>query len=568
MTRNDRKMTKNPLLQKYKKFFFPGALLLLILLAIFFQYALKILPFNFALIPLVLGGGYVIWSTMEAVFKLRKITAGIMVVLALIGTTYVGEYLAGAIVAFMMISGEFLEDITLNKTRNAVKALIKLVPEVARKKIDGEYQEVSLRKIRVGDMLLVRPGEGIAVDGVIISGQAAINESSITGESMPVDKTIGDKVYVGTLNENGVLEIEAEKIGNDTTLGKIIKTVRMAQENKGDVQKIADRFAVYFTPLILSICVLVWFLTHDLMRVMTILVIACPCALVLATPTAVVASVGNAAKRGVLIKGGITLEKAAQITTLCVDKTGTLTRGKPKVVDIRGFSAIAEDELLMSAAIVEKNSQHPLAKAILEYAYSKGIMDIPDSKDFKMMFGRGIKVQYDHASLEVSNAKALMDTDIIENREAADYLKEQESQGRTALVVIRDRRVIGGLSIADTLRDDMKSAIQRIKDTGIQRIIMLTGDNEATAKSIADQVGITEFYANLLPEDKLEIIKSLKQAGEKVAMIGDGVNDAPALMLSDVGIAMGAMGTDVAIESSDIALMSDDMMMVSVNLCP
>ena len=551
------------MLRKYQKFFFPGGLLLLILLAILFQYAFKILPLNFALIPLVLGGGYVIWSTMEAVFKLRKITAGIMVVLALIGTTYVGEYLAGAIVAFMMISGEFLEDITLNKTRNAVKALIKLVPEVARKKIDGEYQEVSLRKIRVGDMLLVKPGERIAVDGVIISGQAAINESSITGESMPVDKTVGDKVYVGTLNENGVLEIEAEKIGNDTTLGKIIKTVRMAQENKGDVQKIADRFAVYFTPLILSICVLVWFLTHDLMRVMTILVIACPCALVLATPTAVVASVGNAAKRGVLIKGGITLEKAAQITTLCVDKTGTLTRGKPKVVDIRSFSAIPEDELLMSAAIVEKNSQHPLAKAILEYAYSKGIMDIPDSKDFKMMFGRGIKVQYDHASLEVSNAKALMDTDIIENREAADYLKEQESQGRTALVVIRDRRVIGGLSIADTLRDDMKSAIQRIKDTGIQRIIMLTGDNEATAKSIADQVGITEFYANLLPEDKLEIIKSLKQAGEKVAMIGDGVNDAPALMLSDVGIAMGAMGTDVAIESSDIALMSDDMMMVS-----
>lgn len=563
MTKNEGKTIGNPLLQKYKKFFFPGSLFVLILLAIMFQFAVKILPFNFALIPLVLGGGYVIWSTMEAVFKLRKITAGIMVVLALIGTTYVGEYLAGAIVAFMMISGEFLEDITLNKTRNAVKALIKLVPEVARKKIDGEYQEVSLRKIRVGDLLLVKPGERIAVDGVIISGQAAINESSITGESMPVDKTAGDKVYVGTLNENGVLEIEAEKIGNDTTLGKIIKTVRMAQENKGDVQKIADRFAVYFTPLILSICVLVWFLTHDLMRVMTILVIACPCALVLATPTAVVASVGNAAKRGVLIKGGITLEKAAQITTLCVDKTGTLTRGKPKVIDIQSFSAIHEDELLMSAAIVEKYSQHPLAKAILEYAYAKGIMDIPDSKDFKMMFGRGIKVQYNHATLEVSNAKVFIDPDIPENREAFDYIKEQESQGRTALVVMRDNRIVGCLSIADTLRDDMKSAIQRIKDTGIQRIIMLTGDNEATAKSIAEQVGITEFYANLLPEDKLEIIKNLKQAGEKVAMIGDGVNDAPALMLSDVGIAMGAIGTDVAIESSDIALMSDDMMMVS-----
>jgi len=553
----------NPMLQKYKKFYFPGILVVLIALSVFFQYSLKILPFDFAIIPLILGGGYVIWSTLEATFKLKKITAGIMVVLALIGTTYVGEYLAGAIVSFMMIFGEFLEDVTLDKTRNAVRALIKLVPDVAWKKIDGEYKEVPLKKIKVGDMLLVKPGERIAVDGVIVSGQAAINEASITGESMPVDKTVNDKVYVGTINENGVLEIVAEKIGNDTTLGKIIKTVRQAQDNKGDVQKTADKFAVYFTPIILLICAYVWFTTYELMRVMTILVIACPCALVLATPTAVVASIGNAAKRGVLIKGGVTLEKAAKITTLCMDKTGTLTEGKPKVVNIKCFNGCSEKDLLLTAAIAEKNSQHPLAKAVLEYAHSKGIKNIPDSDEFNMMFGRGIKVKYENQFIEVSNSKALKDSSIKINNDAANYLKEQESYGRTALVVIKDGMAIGGLSIADTVRESMKSALDLIKGVGIKRVIMLTGDNEATARSIAEQVGITEFHANLLPEDKLNIIKDLQSHGESVAMIGDGVNDAPALTLSDVGIAMGAIGTDVAIESADIALMADDMMMVS-----
>ncbi|MGI6586153.1 MAG: heavy metal translocating P-type ATPase [Lutisporaceae bacterium] len=557
------KKTGNPMLQKYKKFYFPGAILILILLAVLFQYSWKVLPFDFALIPLVIAGGYVIWSTAEATFKLKKITAGIMVVLALIGTTYVGEYLAGAIVSFMMIFGEFLEEVTLDKTRNAVKALIKLVPDVARKKIDGEYKEVSLKKIRVGDMLLVKPGERIAVDGVIVSGQAAINEASITGESMPVDKTVDDKVYVGTINENGVLEILAEKIGSDTTLGKIIKTVKLAQENKGDVQKAADKFAKYFTPIILLICAVVWFMTHELMRVMTILVIACPCALVLATPTAVVASVGNAAKRGVLIKGGIALEKAAKITTLCMDKTGTLTEGKPKVVNVKCFNGYSEKDLILTAAIAEKNSQHPLAKAILEYALSKGIKDIPDAEDFNMMFGRGIKVKYENKSVEVSNSKVLQDESLKINKDAADYLKEQESYGRTSLLVIKDGVVIGGLAIADTVRENMKTALELIREAGIKRIIMLTGDNEATARTIAEQVGITEFHANLLPDDKLNIIKDLKSQGESVAMIGDGVNDAPALTLSDIGIAMGAIGTDVAIESSDIALMADDMMMVS-----
>ena len=567
MYRSDKiKMSANPMLTRYKKFLFPGILLFMILISIIFNYVYKIsLPFDFALIPLVLGGGQVIISTAEATVKFKKITAGTMVVLAIIGTAYVGEYLAGAIVSFMMIFGEFLEDVTLDKTRNAVKALIKLVPEVARKKIDGEYQEVNLKKIRVGDMLLVKPGERIAVDGVIISGQAAINEASITGESMPVDKASGDKVYVGTINENGVLEILTEKIGNDTTLGKIIKTVRMAQENKGNVQKTADKFAQYFTPAILLICVLVWFITFDLMRVMTILVIACPCALVLATPTAVVASVGNAAKKGVLIKGGITLENAARITAVCMDKTGTITEGKPKVVDFKCFNGFKEPDVLKIAAIAEKNSQHPIAKAILEYTLLKGIKNIPDSDDFRIIFGRGIQIKYNDTICEVSNSKALEDSSIIADKDMFNYLNEQEEKGRTSLVVIKGGMVIGGLAVADTIRENMKSAIDQIRDTGA-KIIMITGDNEATAKTIASQVGITEYHANLLPDDKLNIIKELKSKGEVVAMVGDGVNDAPALTLSDVGIAMGAIGTDVAIESSDISLMSDDMLMVSETL--
>ena len=553
---------KKPMPQRYKKFFFPVGLLVLILMSIVFKYIIK-LPFDFAIIPLIFGGGYVTWSTFEATIKLKKITAGIMVVLALIGTTFVGEYLAGAIVSFMMIFGEFLEDITLDKTRNAVKSLIKLVPDKARKMIEGEYQEVTLKQIRVGDKLLVRPGERIAVDGVIISGQAAINEAAITGESMPADKSVGDKVFIGTINENGVLEILTEKIGSDTTLGKIIKTVREAQENKGEVQKTADKFANYFTPVILSICVAVWFITFDIMRVMTILVIACPCALVLATPTAVVASVGNAAKKGVLIKGGITLEKVAQVTTICMDKTGTLTVGKPNVIDFKTFNSENENDVLLTAAIVEKNSQHPLAKAINKFVASKGIENIPDAMDFNMMFGRGVSVKYENKIFEVSNVRALTEKNIIINEQAASFLKDNENNGTTTLLVIKNNLIIGGFVVADIVRENMKEAITLIRQGGIKRIIMLTGDNESTAKAIATKVGITEYHANLFPDDKLNIIKKLQKEGEVVAMIGDGVNDAPALTLSDVGIAMGAIGTDVAIESSDIALMSDDMMMVS-----
>jgi Cd2+/Zn2+-exporting ATPase len=560
------KIQGNPMMQ-YKIFIFPAVIGVLILISAVFEYVLTdLLPFNFSIIPLVIAGGFVIKSTIEATIELRKITAGMLVVLALIGTTYVGEFLPGAIVAFMMIFGEFLEELTLQKTKNAVRELVKLVPTTCRKFVDGEYKVVSIKQIREGDYVQVIPGERVPVDGVIIKGYAAINESSITGESMPVDKTIEDNVYVGSLNENGVIEVKTQKIGGDTVLGKIIKTVHMAQNNKGKAQKTADKFAKYFLPVILLSCVVVWVTTFEIMRVMAVLIVACPCALVLATPTAVVASVGNAAKRGVLIKGGIALENNARITTICFDKTGTITKGKPQVVEFRTFNDCSETEALKAAAIAEKNSQHPIAKAVMTFISERNqfsISEIPNA-DFEMLFGRGVKGRLGDDVYEVSNRKALTDSS-NHSDEIIKFVDNQEKLGRTTMVIVKNDQVIGGLSVADTMREHVKETIEELRKLGIKRMIMLTGDNENTAQAICDEAGLTEFKANLLPEDKLDFIKELQSAGEMVAMVGDGVNDAPALVLADVGIAMGAAGTDVAIEAADMALMSDKIEMLPEN---
>lgn len=545
----------------YKKYIYPVGLLILILLSII-PAIHSVIGFDFAIIPMLIGGGYIIYTTMMATILTRRITAGVLVVLALIGTSYIGEYLAGAVVAFMMISGEFIEEITLDKTRNSIKELVQLVPESVKKKINGEFQKTSLRSVNPGDILLVQPGERIPVDGVIFQGQAAINESSLTGESMPVDKTIDDKVFAGTFNTNGVLEIITQRVGSDTTLGRIIRIIREAQGNKGTIQKTADRFAQYFTPVILLICLVVWFTTSELIRVMSVLVIACPCALVLATPTAVVASVGNMAKRGALIKGGVTLEAASRINVLCLDKTGTITEGKPKVIDVVAFDIESEIDVIKYAAIAEKHSEHPLSKAVMQY-YTETFLDhsLPTGVNFKITFGTGVEIEHNEYRISVFNKKGISVIDQT-RPEIASFIADTEAKGHAGLFVLIDDRVIGGIEIADTIREDIVAMGSLLKSLGVHEIIMLTGDNEKTAESISKLAGITEFKANLLPEDKLNVIKQLQNEGKVVAMVGDGINDAPALTLADVGIAMGSIGTDVAIESADIALMSDNLMLL------
>ena len=558
------------ILEKAKRFLFPGVLLALILVSATETYVLEIFGDDyFGMLGLLIGGGFITYNTFVVVAKKRKITAGVLVVLAIIGTAYVGEYLAGAVVAFMMIFGEFLEDMTLDKTRNAVRQLISLIPQTARIKIGDSFRVVEIGELEVGDVVVVRPGERIPVDGAIVAGQAAVDESALTGESMPVDKNPGDAAFVGTLDQSGVLEIRSERLAGDTMLGKIIKVVQESQDNKGETQRLADRFATYFTPVILAICVLIWFLNGGLpnadrlLRVMTVLVIACPCALVLATPTAVVATVGSAARNGALIKGGNVLENLSHATVVCFDKTGTLTEGAPKVVDITSFGAVAESEIIFLAAIAEKNSGHPLGSAIVEKAEEMGSESLPDGRDFKMNFGKGVEIVYQGRKIEVANAKYFDDVDASSQDGVLSYLRKQVELGRTALIVTREGEIVGAVAIADTVRPEAVTMIKILRSHGISKLIILTGDNEATGKAIAAQVGIEHVMAELLPEEKLDAIRKLQKDSETVVMVGDGVNDAPALTLADVGISMGVIGTDVAVESSDIALMSDDLRVIS-----
>jgi len=548
---------KPNLLSRYRKWIFPGFLLLTILAGLIpGQKAL--LGFDIALVPMLLGGGFITYNTIIATLETRRITAGLLVVIALIGSAYVGEYLAAAVVAFMMIGGEFLEEITLEKTRNAVRELVRLVPETALVLRAGQWVEVSVEVVRPGDRVLVKPGQRIPVDGRVIAGNAAVNQATLTGESMPVDKGPGDPVFVGTLNESGALEITAEKVGVETALGRIIQVVYEAQERKGPTQRVADRFAAYFTPLILLICAVVWFVTQDLMRVMAVLVIACPCALVLATPTGVVAAVGNAARRGVMIKGGAVLELAGRINTLLLDKTGTLTLGRPEVVEITAFGSATADQVVTVAAAAEERSEHPIARAIMNRARTeRASWDSAD--EFVQVFGMGVQASVTGHLVRVGNRRLLELGNLTNAADGQQFLEEQERSGRTALLVARGSEILGGIAVADTVRPDAAEAVRRIKKAGISQVIMLTGDNPATARAIASQVGIDEVRANLLPEDKLKVVADLKAQGQVVAMVGDGVNDAPALMTADVGIAMGAAGTDVAVESAGIALMGDDL---------
>ena len=519
---------------------------------------------TFLLIPLIFGGYRCTKDAVEATIKKRKITAGMLVVLSLIGCIFCREFLSGALVSFMMIIGEVLEDITMMKTQNAVSELVKLVPHKCRKLVDGQFVEVSIKKVKKGDIIQVQTGEKIAVDGVITKGNAAINEASITGESMPVDKKPGDEVFVGTLNESGVIEVQTEKLGGDTVLGKIINTVKSAQDQKGNAQKIADKFSEIFLPLVLTVCVIVGILTKDPIRVMSVLVIACPCALMLATPTVVIAAVGNAAKKGILVKGGDAIESAAKINAICFDKTGTITKGTPAVLETYVAPGVDEKTYYTAIAMVEKNSSHPIAKSIMKYINAGNYIDVSaiPNAEYEMLFGRGVRTKDGDDTYEVSNKKCFEDIKEPATKEINDFISRNENKGRTTMLVIKNGVVIGGISVADEIRDGIKETMQRFKKLGIEHVVMLTGDNEYTAKAICDEAGISEFKANLLPEQKLDAIKELQAKGYKVAMVGDGVNDAPALVLADLGIAMGGAGTDVAIESSKLTLMSDNITML------
>jgi Cd2+/Zn2+-exporting ATPase len=493
----------------------------------------------------------------------RKITVNVFVTVALIATVAVGEFLSAAIIVFIMAVAGAFESYTLDKNRRSIRNLLDLTPKTATIRRQGQEVAVTLSEVQVGDVAVVRPGERIPVDGVVKAGASSVNQAPITGESMPVEKFTGSEVFSGTLNETGRLEIMTTKTGEDTTLARIVQLVENAQETKAPIQNIADRFTVWFLPTVLVLAVIGFFTSGDIKVAVSVLLVACPCAFAIATPTAVTAGISNMAKRAVLIKGGIFFELAGKLDRLLVDKTGTFTLGRPKVVEIVAFDGVPEDEVLRLAAIAEKYSEHPLARAVMALSNERGI-EAPEPDEFRAEVGMGVTAMWSDKEILVGKDKYLQANDISIPEIIEQTVSDQTQQGRTAMLVANDMRPVGLIAIADEVRPETPRVISSLKrDFGIEKITMITGDNHRVAKAIAAQIGMDNFQAELLPEQKQELVRELQSAGHLVGMIGDGINDAPALALADIGFAMGSAGTDVAIETADVTLMNDDLSRVA-----
>jgi len=505
-----------------------------------------------------LFGGYLRFvSGFKDIFN-RKITVNVFVTVALVATIAVGEFRAAAIVVFIMAVAGALETYTLDKTRRSIRNLLDLTPKMATVRRNNEEVIIPVNEVQIEDVVVVRPGGRIPVDGIVVAGESSVNQAPITGESMPVEKFKGGEVFGGTLNETGRLEISTTKIGADTTLARIVHLVEQAQGTKAPIQNLADRFTVWFLPTVLVLAIIAFLTSGDVRVAVSVLLVACPCAFAIATPTAVTAGISNMARRAVLIKGGVFLELAKKMDVLLVDKTGTFTFGKPTVVDIVSLDGMPKEEVLRLAAIAEKYSEHPLARSVMARAKEWDI-EVPDPDEFNIEVGMGVTARLGDKKILVGNNKFLQDkgthiTDYIENA-----ISEQTEQGRTTVLVANDLKPVGLIAIADEIRSETPHAIASLKAMGLKEIIMLTGDNYKVAKAVAEEIGVDDFQAELLPEQKLQYVEKLQKQGKIVGMIGDGINDAPALALADVGIAMGAAGTDVAVETADVTLMNDDL---------
>jgi len=495
---------------------------------------------------------------MSAWFALRNRIIGInaLVATATIGAVYIGEYWEAAVVTFLFSLGSYLEARALDKTRDALQKLVDLAPKVAHVRRNDVEVEVPADEIEQGEIVIVRPGEKIPVDGVVVKGKSSVNQAPITGESMPVGKIAGDQVFSGTINEVGYLEIETEKAGEDTTFARIIQMVEEAQEKKAPTQQFLDRFARYYTPGIMLISALTYLITRDALMALTLLVIACPGALVIATPVTIVSGIGNGARNGILIKGGEHLEKAGKINVVAFDKTGTLTVGKPQVTKIHAFQG-SESEMLILAAAAEQLSEHHLGRAIIKKAKEQG--EIPQLDEFKVIPGQGVEAQVGDNSVLVGNRVLLYNYGLALTPDQERQMASEEEKGQTVVLVATTEQILGIISIADVVKEEAYGLVAKLKKAGVKKVIMLTGDNERTARAIAQQISLDDYRAGLLPEGKVNAIKELRAQGYVVAMVGDGINDAPAMVTADVAIAMGAAGTDVAIETSDITLMSDNL---------
>ncbi|MER8549303.1 cation-translocating P-type ATPase [Mesorhizobium sp. M0923] len=482
--------------------------------------------------------------------KERKIGTEIFVTIATVVALSGGETVAGAVLMVIILIAEFIADLNMERARASIKDLIGSVPQVALVRDAGGERMVPIENLRAGDVVLVRAGEKIPVDGTVVGGAASVNEASITGESIPKDKSDGADVFAGTIVESGALDIETEKVGADTTFARIISLVENAEAEKAPVQKLADKVASWLIPVVLIFLVAVY--TRDVRMIVTLLIFTSPAELGLATPLVIIAAIARAARSGILVKGGVYLESLAKVDVLVFDKTGTLTANKPEVVGVEmQDGTLSEADLISLAAAADRRSAHPLAKAVVNYAARMKI-DVPEPEQYEQLQARGVKATVSGRTVLVGNALLL--------REAGVPLSDAiEKGGQTPVHVAVDGKFAGVIFIADTLRPGAREALAKLRATGVKRMVMVTGDNEATARTIANELGVDEVRANLMPQDKVAAIAELQKQGHRVAMVGDGINDAPALARADVGIAMGGGGTQAALEAADIALMKDDL---------
>ena len=491
---------------------------------------------------------------------IAKISSALLISIAMIAAIAIGDLFASGEVAFIMAIGAILEDMTTNRARKGLKKLVDIAPKTARRVVGGHDELVPPEEIAIGDTVRILPGESIPVDGRIISGTTSVDQTIMTGESLPIDKEEGDEVFAGTINLYGAIDIEAEKTCSDSSLEKLIRLVEEAERKKAPIQRIADTWASWLVPAALLIAIIAYFITGDIVRAVTVLVVFCPCALVLATPTAIMAAIGQATKNGVIIKSGEALERMGKADVIAFDKTGTLTFGSPSVSDVIILGdGISREEFLSIAASAERSSGHPLAAALTAYAESEGIrLETPQQST--MVAGRGIIASVSGHDVICGNQRMLSEQGI--SSEAADgFIEKAGQQGKAIMIVAVDGICSGVIAFSDSLRAESSEVLSELRKTGV-RTVLLTGDNARAASFIASGLEIGSVYSDLLPSQKVDRINDMQKAGAVVAMVGDGVNDAPALKSADIGIAMGVMGSDIAVDSADIALMSDDLVRI------
>ena len=495
--------------------------------------------------------------------RMKAFSIELLVSIAVIGAVYLQEYTESSIVTFLFLFGDYLEARTLAKTRSSLKQLIDMAPKAATVIRKGISLTLPVQEVIEGDRIIVRSGGKIPVDGRIVSGQATLNEAAITGESIPVVKNLEDNVFSGTIVDNGYIEVIAERVGEDTTFSKIIELVEEAQESKTKTEKFLNRFATVYTPAVVLLSFMVYIMTRDLHLAITFLVIACPGALVIGAPVSSVAGMGNGAKNGVLIKGGEVMDQFSKVDTIVFDKTGTLTNGKPEVTNIKVFDHLLdENELLRRVAQAEMISEHHLGITIVKEAKSRNL-PIHRTVVGEVIKGNGIRAKVAGDTIVCGNQKLMDLEDIRIHQEIVDYVVKQEKEGNTAVLAAINGQLVGVISITDQIREDASAALAKLRKNGIKRMIMLTGDNPHTAELVAKKLGLDGYEAELLPEDKVKYVRSLKEQGSRVAMAGDGINDAPAIAAADIGLAMGVGGTEVSIETADVVLMADKLKQLS-----